>query len=193
MSSREARRATLAVVLATVALIAWGMLFWGLLSGPFGLFRDLLPHAGQAMADLLQESGAETGTYFHPWPRDSADWQQAHREGPFFELQYSRVGVDPSSPSKLALGSLHNLVVVTALAALLILVGGRHSGARRFGILVLAGMVGTVFARVGDPVWFHEPLPHARGLVIYEVGAWLLVAAVLAWRMPQQSPAPSTG
>ncbi len=88
MLQRPSLRATgLAALAATLALIVWGMIFWALLSGPLGTFRDrpILEN----VAALLAQQGTPTGTYFYPWPRDGearAAWEEAHTRGPFFKI-----------------------------------------------------------------------------------------------------------
>lgn len=64
-------RAIAATLAGTVVLIVWGMIFWGLLAGPLGVFHTV-PRADEVTA-LLEEGGTTTGTYFFPWPRDTPE------------------------------------------------------------------------------------------------------------------------
>jgi hypothetical protein len=50
---------------------------------------------------------------------------------------------------------------------------------KRFVAVFLAGLMGTLFIRLGDPIWFHLPWPHALGHAMYEVSAWGLLGLVL--------------
>ena len=106
-------RAARCVVAAAVVLIAWGMVFWGLLADPLGVFHEL-PDA-DAVTSALVDAKTPTGTYFMPWPRDDAEsfeqFVAQHRSGPFYRLNYLREGVDPNSPGKLLVGSLHYVTV----------------------------------------------------------------------------------
>ena len=61
----------LAPVCGMVVLVAWGMLFWGLLAGPLGTFHKL-PN-DRAVTDTLSGGGTPTGTYFMPWPRRTTE------------------------------------------------------------------------------------------------------------------------
>ena len=176
-------RFALAVAATGSALMVWGMAFWAVLYEPLATFGDLPNQA--AVAQLLSENDTATGTYFFPWPRNTAEtrarWEEAHRRGPFFKLSYGREGVDPSSVGKLALGALHH-VVVALIATLLIVLAlpALPSFGRRFAVVFLAGAMGSVFIQIGDSVWFHLPWDYVRGAMVYELGAWTVMGAILA-------------
>jgi len=178
-------RPALATLAAAVALVAWGMLFWGLLAPRLGVFHAL-PNAASVTATLL-EGGATSGTYFMPWPRDTpeafARFVHQHETGPFYRLSYVREGVNPNSAAKLILGTLH-YVTVAAIAVALAMLAGPRPG-RRFAIVLLAGLLGSDFITVGDPVWFHMPWDYVRGVLLYEVASWALLAAIAARLAPR--------
>jgi hypothetical protein len=170
------RRSLISIGVSGLALIVWGMLFWGALSPRVGAFRD--QPIQQAAAELLAREDTRTGTYFFPWPRSDAGWEDAHREGPFFKLSYVREGADPSSPAKLALGSLHNLLVAALANALILLaLPALPSFGRRFALVFGAGVMGSLLIQVGDPVWFHLPWDYASASLAYELGSWALLGA----------------
>ncbi|MDQ6892287.1 MAG: hypothetical protein M3167_06360 [Acidobacteriota bacterium] len=175
-------RPILAALAGAVVLIVWGMLFWGFLAPPLGVFHAL-PNAPQVTA-ALAAGGAPTGTYFMPWPRRTPDefrrFVAQHRSGPFYRVTFVREGVDPSSPGKILAGCALDLTV-SAIAVALLAAAGAASSARRFRIVLLAGLLGSAFITVGDPVWFHMPWDYVRGVLIYEVVSWFLLAATLAW------------
>ena len=181
MFVRKIRAAAIASVLGTAAIMAWGMLFWGVLYAPVGVFQANV--VDSVIIDALDVSGLETGTYLHPWPRDTVDakeaWTAKHTEGPFFRLSYVREGVDPAYPWKLAFGVLHNFVVA-AMATGLILLSGRGTFGSRFMLVGLAGLMGTVLIQIGDAVWFHMPLDYVLGAVLFQLVCWLLLAGILA-------------
>jgi len=183
MIFRKFRVAVIASVLGTVAILAWGMLFWGLLYAPLGVFRE--KPVDSVIVDALDVSGLPTGTYFHPWPRDTPDakraWVAGHTRGPFFRLSYVREGADPESPWKIGFGVLHNLVVAGMATALLLLAGrGAGTFGNRFLLVAVAGTMGTVLIQLGDAVWFHMPLDYAIGAAVYQIVCWLLLAGILA-------------
>lgn len=178
-----------AVTIATVAMVAWGMVFWGSFSEPLGVFNGLPDDAGVRAA--LQASNPATGTYFSPFDRSTPEkmneWLGMHRSGPFFKLSYVREGADPQSPSKMAGGVLHYLVVSLIAAGIVLLGGAERPRVARFGMVFLAGMMGTVFIQFGDVVWFHLPLDYPLGNLIYETGCWALLGGILAPLLPGRS------
>ena len=163
----------------TVMLLIWGMAFWGFISPATGLFRALPnePAVTKALGSL------PTGTYFVPWPMNTPETRQAFRDrhvsGGFYQLSFVREGVDPQSGRKMLWGTLHH-AVASAVAVLLVIVSGATTRWRIFGTVVLAGSLGTIFATLGVPVWFHLPLPHALGRAAYELVAWMLLGLVCA-------------
>ena len=50
------RKFLIAVAVSTVALLVWGMVFWGSLYDPLGVFGTLLPDQ-EEVASLLQSGG----------------------------------------------------------------------------------------------------------------------------------------
>jgi hypothetical protein len=182
----QAQRTALAALGGMVGLVLWGMLFWGLLAAPLGVFRQL-PN-DEAVTELLEVGGAPTGTYFMPWPRATPEQFAAfvaqHQAGPFYRLSYVREGIDPNSPGKLALGCLHYLAVA-AVAVGLVLVSQAPSFGRRFSLVLLGGLLGTLLITLGDPIWFHLPWDYTLGVVLYELVAWAVLGGIVAWLAPR--------
>lgn len=174
------KRPLLATFAATAALLVWGMLFWGFLYEPAGVYNTL-PH-DSVIADALVEAGVQTGTYFYPWPRNTpeamAAFLEGHKAGPFFKLSYVAEGIDPQSPMKMLWGSLHHLIVA-ALGAALLHVAQIPSAARRAIVIVLAGLIGTTYIQLADPIWYHLPWDYPRGVFAYELISWVLMGVVL--------------
>lgn len=182
----QAQRAMMAALAGMVGLVLWGMLFWGLLAEPLGVFHQL-PN-DTAVTELLVAGDAPTGTYFMPWPRSTpaqfAAFVAQHQTGPFYRLSYVREGVDPNSPGKLVLGCLHYLAVA-AIAVGLVMVSRAPSFGRRFSLVLLGGLLGTLFITLGDPIWFHLPWDYTRGVVLFELVAWALLGGMVAWIAPR--------
>ncbi|MDN5212236.1 hypothetical protein QQ020_09245 [Fulvivirgaceae bacterium BMA12] len=176
----------LAALASAAVLMIWGMIFWQFIYEPLKIYNTI-PNADK-VAELLQQSGTVTGTYFYPWPRNTDETFQQfvtkHKEGPFFKLSYIRQGVDPQSPQKMIGGILH-LFVVSFLAGLIIrLIGhGSIDFKRKALIIFLAGSIGTVFIQIGDPVWFHLPWDYSLGILVYELISWLILGVITAWIM----------
>jgi hypothetical protein len=174
------RKLLIATVAGTVVLIVWGMLFWGFLAEPLGVFHSLPDD--QSVNEVLEATGLATGTYFMPWPHNTpktrARFQAQHEKGPFYRLSYVREGVNPSSKLKLAIGTLHYFGVAAIAVALAVITGG--SFASRFGAVLLGGLLGTSFITVGDNIWFHMPMDYIRGALLYEAIAWIMLGLVVA-------------
>jgi hypothetical protein len=173
----------------TVAIVFWGMVFWGVLAGPLGVFHQL-PDA-PAVTQVLVDSETRTGTYFMPWPRDTAEasayFLEQHKRGPFYRLSYVREGVDPQSARKLLIGVFHYFTV-SLMAALLLWISNPVSRLRSFGTVFLAGLIGSIFHIVGDPVWFHMPWDYSIGVLFYDIVSWGLLGFIGSWswrRLPK--------
>jgi hypothetical protein len=183
---QQALRAALAALAGMVGLVLWGMLFWGLLADPLGVFRRLPNDA--AVTQLLEAGETPTGTYFMPWPRATPEQFAAfvaqHQAGPFYRLSYVREGIDPNSPGKLILGCLHYLAVAT-IAVGLVLVSRTASFGRRLALVTLGGLLGTLFITLGDPIWFHLPWDYTLGVLLYELVAWALLGSIVARLAPR--------
>lgn len=95
-------------------------------------------------------------------------------------MSYIREGVDSQAPGKILLGTLQYLVV-SGLGVALLRLSALPSSAvgRKFLLILVAGSIGSVFIRLGEPVWFHLPWPHALGNLVFEVGAWVPMGLAL--------------
>ena len=182
-----------ATILGALVLLVWGMLFWGVLYEPAAVFKPDV--VDEEIVHALEQSGIATGTYFHPWPRNTPEarqsWVTRHAAGPFFRLSYVREGVDPQSPAKLLRGVGHNLAIALLATWLVVFT---QAAATTFGKRVLlvfvAGSMGTLMTLAGDVVWFHMPADYAVGAAVYELGCWLLLGLVLAWYLQPRRLAP---
>ena len=176
-------RPFLAGIAGMVALVLWGMIFWGWLYEPFGIFHKLPDDT--EVVEMLIANDTQTGTYFFPWPRNTPDtfasFVQQHQTGPFFQLSYLREGVDPQSPGKILRGVLQYFVVSMIAVRLIRLAPPAETPfIRKFAVIFLAGLMGTVFIRLGDPIWFHLPWQHALGNAFFEIVSWILMGVVIA-------------
>jgi hypothetical protein len=161
----------------TLVLVLWGMIFWGFLAGPLGVFHKI--SNDRAVTQALEAGGITTGTYFMPWPRNTPETFAAfvaqHKSGPFYRLSIVREGTDPNSVRKIIVGCVHYFVVAS-IAVLLLLLTRQRTVWRRISTVLLAGMLGSVFITVADPIWFHMPWDYVRGELLYQVVAWLLLS-----------------
>lgn len=165
----------------TVVLVAWGMLFWAVLYDPLKVYADL-PQGVSEAAAVLERTQVPTGTYFFPWPRNTsearASWQAAHAKGPFFQLSYVREGVNPDAPGKLALGLGHYFAVAALAWALCRIT--RAQGSRALLVVLMGGLIGSLYTELSAPIWFALPWHSAWLLFGYDTMSWLLLGGVLA-------------
>lgn len=152
----------LAGIGSTFALVVWGMIFWGWVHELFGVFNKL--PGDTEVVELLIANGTTTGTYFFPWPRNTpetfADFVQQHKIGPFFQLSYIKEGVDPQAPAKILRGVLQYFIVsMIAVALVRLTITASTSFWRKFSVVFLAGLMGTLFIRLSDRFGFIYPGP----------------------------------
>jgi hypothetical protein len=94
---------------------------------------------------------------------------------------YIKEGVDPQAPAKILRGVLQYFVVsMIAVALVRLTMTAFTSFWRKFSVIFLAGLMGTFFIRLSDPIWFHLPWPHTIGNAVFEIVSWLLMGAVIA-------------
>jgi hypothetical protein len=175
------RRVLAVTVATTVVLVLWGMLFWALIAPRIGVFHQL-PNDEDITA-LLVRADVQTGTYFMPWPRDTPEtferFVAQHRSGPFYRLSYVRQGVDPNSASKILKGTLQTFLTALFGVSIAFLAGSTNA-VNRFAVVFLAGLIGSLYITVGDLVWFHLPWDNARGVLVFQIVSWALMAAMCA-------------
>jgi len=176
------KKILLASLASTLALLIWGMLFWGILYEPTKTFKSEV--LDESILNSLVSNDVKTGTYFYPWPRNTKEtakvWLEKHKEGPFFKLSYVREGVNPQAPIKFLFGFIHNFI--TCLLASLILflaLPSLKSFIKRFLIVFCAGLMGTIYIQLGDPIWFHLPWDYPLGVLLYELVSWAILGLIL--------------
>lgn len=89
-------------------------------------------------------------------------------------------GADPQAPAKLLAGFLHMLAAAALLGLLLRRAGSAGYGAR-FGTAVVFGLAASLFAHLGQPIWFDLPWGYYLSIALYDLVAWLIAGAVLAY------------
>ena len=184
------KRLFLATSANTIALILWGLLYWGVLYEPLEVFNDL-PNK-ETVAEVLFDNNTPTGTYFYPWPRNSsaamADWLKNHIEGPIFRISYVEKGENPQSPMKLIMGCIHYFIVSLLGASLLLLTGpALNTFVKRLLTVFIAGCMGTLYIQLSDSVWLHLPWWHTGSQVLYDIVSWLIMGTVLGNMVKKQS------
>jgi hypothetical protein len=182
-------RVVVGSVASAIVLMAWGFMFWVVLSAPGGMARAVPDET--ALMDELRVRLPESDTYFFPLPpeaepgRDEAPALEAFRQrktaGPVGIIHFRRTGYDPLSPINYARDFLH-LLLSSLLAALLLAAAlpVLESYASRAAFVFGLGVFATVAVRLSDPVWWHLPWAHFLYGALYDVAAWLIAGLVLA-------------
>ena len=83
------------------------------------------------------------------------------------------------SPRNLMVGVVHH-ATVALLAGLLAWIVRDKSYVLRALTVFVAGLLGTSFVSLANPIWFRLPGSPARGLLVYEGVAWLLLALLVS-------------
>ena len=169
----------LGAVLGALLIFVWGFVFWGI--GP-GTGSAISPVPEQeTLRATLKATLPDSGVYMLPYSEDPTDttYQTLHTQGPIATIFYREEGSEPMAPGTMVLGYLHEVLVLLIMGLALKLAGLGSYGAR-FGVVLLAGLAGSVFAQLAGPIWWLQPRDMAMMNLLYEAVAWLLGALVLA-------------
>ena len=171
-------KSTIGVILAAVAMFAWGFVFWTVLY-PEDVTRAPADDAAAQVA--LTEHFPEPGVYVVPGNgMQSEAWAERHRAGPVAQVVIA-AGTDPMSPRVFIKGFIHFLAVAALLGILLKLVSPtlRSYGAR-FGFVLLAGITASVYFNLALNVWFYWPMGWLLWNGFYDIMTWAVAGLILA-------------
>lgn len=168
------------LVVAVVSWV-WSVLFYVVSPVPYytvSATRDDSA-AGAALLDHFPDSG----TYILPGRDTPPEVRRVMRErGPVATVYIKREGAPMASPAKIALGTLHGVVI-----GLLIGLGMRWLTRRGWGVrdkIALAAIFGTAYTaypRVADIIWSDFPPGYQWMMIVSDGLSWILMAAVMAW------------
>lgn len=177
--TRPGVRVVLASLAAALVIFAWGFVYWAVLMPPSRIFGQSADEA--ALSEALVTYLLETDTYYVPgWTSDTAALQSRFATGPVATIFFHRDGVATGSPLTFLYGYLQ-----TALACLLVAMllyrcaSALPSYGGRVGVVLLAGLGGTVLVSLGGPIWWHQPWRFHLIQLLYAAVAWLLAGFVL--------------
>ena len=173
------KRTLTGILIATVALFAWGAAFW---MNPLAMraFEHVVDNdaAGQALLDHFPA----TGTYYVPSEMENQEaWSALHERGPLAMVHIRTAGAPVMAPGMFVRGFLHELVVVALIALLLRMAAPalRTYGAR-VGFVLLAGAAAALFNHLSFLIWWYHPAPFHWVTGLYDVTGWLVAGLVLA-------------
>ncbi|GAB5517777.1 MAG: hypothetical protein RhofKO_00280 [Rhodothermales bacterium] len=171
------KKLLLGALLAALALMTWGFVFWATpLSG-----STLQPSADDAaLRAALSEVLPETGTYLLPGPTDDLEAYAAnHEAGPLALIHFRAEGTPMMAPSLFLKGFLH-MFATALLIGLLMRSVNLPTYRRRFAFAAFAGLAASFWINLSGPIWFYEPWAFNVFTFLYDVIAWVIAGSVLA-------------
>ena len=175
------RSTAIGVLLGSLAMFAWGMLYWGANPAPYTAWQQTRDDAAAGRA-ILQHFPV-SGTYYLPGLDNDAETRtKLHEHGPVaFVHVTARNGRPEMDPGIFVKGFGHNLAVVLLLAWLMHLAGPALPGYRdRVKLAAVAGLLAALLVDMGDVVWWYLPLQWKLHQALYSFTALLVPGLVLA-------------
>ena len=168
------------IILATIAMYAWGMVYWGFSPIPYTAWKQTT-NGDRAAGQALLANFPETGTYYVPGLYNPDEViEELYEAGPVaFVHVTSREGRPRNEPTVLIKGFVLVLVVVTLIAALLRMAALPSYG-RRVGLVVVSGLAAVVMIDLGDVVWWYLPWNWMLMQGLYNLSAWIIAGLILS-------------
>jgi hypothetical protein len=180
-------RVLTASAISAVLMFAWGFLFWGVSGASQTLLSPLPEKSLNDMLAVLRRDALPPGMYVYPPPAsdmsDQAEadqFQQQHESGPLLQLVLKRGGpVMPPScfVAGIALNFAYALLGATLLA---MAASSLNTYSRRLYFALLYAVAGAIWTNLGDVIWWFHPIRYGLGNVLYQLGAGVLMALVIA-------------
>lgn len=171
----------LGILLATLAMFAFGAVFW---MTPLTTSCFMASTDDEAAGRRLKEMFPATGTYFLPSKQNSPEkWLERLKSGPLatVHVDYERRLESDPDPKTLAFGFVHEFITMI-LAAMVMgsLLGVLSTYARRVGFMAMIGVLIAWFSPLSQPIWWYHPWPVHIVDAVYTVLAWVVAGLVLA-------------
>ncbi len=183
-----ALRIGIGALVAAIALMVWGLLFWNVLTVPEEFLQPL--PGGEDVARAISRNVPESGVYIWPAADSSTAGNGAaaqssaesyRRKGPLLHLFFVREGTVPQTVTTLARGLLQFFVAAALAGCLLAAAELRlKSFAARAGFVFLAGLFATTLTNLGQPIWLNHPWGYHWLMAVYDSSNALLMGIVLA-------------
>jgi hypothetical protein len=175
-------RLVLGALGAAFLMFMWGFFFWA--SGVIDPAAHLSVEGEAAVAEALRTHATQHGLYFVPDAKNGTEAEAAARmaAGPFAMIYVTPQGATMGDPAVLAMGFAH--MFVTALLIGVILrwtLPATPSWMDRFNLVVLIGATATVFAVLGNPIWWHHAWGSSLLFAAFDFGSYVIAGAVMAW------------
>ena len=179
-----AGRAVLAAFISAILVFAWGFLYWGVFNVG-GKIMDRVPLADET-SDEMAKMFPGDGMYVFPFPESATNqpgqiaFKAKHERGPLYRISYRRDGGPVMPASTMVKGFLLNFVIALLAAGLVLMAGaGLATFDKRLTFVLLISLLSTVWANVGDVIWwFHTPA-FCIGNIAYGLVSGLIMGAVI--------------
>ena len=160
-------RALIGGIVAAVAIFILGFIFFATPISKLG--TGTLDNAqAAAVQQSLASNVPSTGTYFVP-SAETPEQSVMYSQGPIATLHYNSVGYAAADPAALIGGFIHMLVVGLLMAVGLYTISLYvPSFGERVRLLVLGTLGAIIFARLGEPIWYHHDWSNAIYLFVAE-------------------------
>jgi hypothetical protein len=174
------KRTVLGVVLATLAMFVWGMVYWGANPLPYRVWKTAMND--ETAQRLMREQFPEVGTYFVPSVRaDPETLERRYQAGPVGFVHVTSMGRPVHDPSIMTKGLLLDFASVLAMAGLLHMAGpALPTYARRARFAALAGLGAAILIDGGDVAWWSITWQWKLHQAAYDATAWWVAGLVLA-------------
>jgi hypothetical protein len=191
-----AGRIVLSALLAAVAIIIWGFIFWAAL--PFGAATLKTVPNEDALRSTLSQNLAESGAYLFPGmdpnAADKAAAEAAFRQkslaGPRGLLLFMREGGEPMAPAQIVWGFVFSFVAALLMAGLLAMaLPALPAYGERVLFVTLGGLFATIAVDTGYYNWWYFPLGFILAIGIFTVLAWFIAGLIMARTMGEVAPA----
>ncbi len=177
-------RIILTSLLCSVAIFMFGFVYWAMIPAPEWALKSI-PKEKLAAFNIAAQS-LESGTYISPGPQpmpgETAEEHLARmKAGPIVVISLDADGGDMPDTKGLAEGFAHGWLAAILMAILLSMAAPALCTFKsRFCFVFLAGFFASFWSEIGDSIWWHRSCGSTTWYMLYDVGAWLLAAVILA-------------
>jgi hypothetical protein len=170
----------LGILLATIAVYAWGFLYWGASSVPYSAWHETADDAAAGRA--LLEHFPQSGVYYLPANGNAPEIRsELYASGPTGFVILDVDGRPEFDPSIMLSGFALNAIVMTLLALLLNrLRPATATYAERLRVVLMIAAIAVVMVNFGDAVWWALPWNWEFAQAFYNFTALVLGGGILA-------------
>jgi hypothetical protein len=172
------KRILLASVLAALAMMVWGAIFWWT-SLPYDAVKPVYDDTESVR--FLKMHFPESGTYMIPGPHHDPDAIKELREtGPVATILIRSKKNIPSERSVFIRGLVQTLVATFLLSCLMNYTCTAKSYWSKVGTIALAGLAAAVYNDLADSIWWYQPWHWNLVKAAYDLTAWTVAGLVIA-------------